>query len=68
MQCSNRAFAGGGGPKKPPIDKAETDFDVVLVGKLGKDPCIVCANLLTLSDIFRRSKFCFFAQALAIER
>ena len=32
VQCSQRAFAGGG-PSKPPIDKDETEFDIVLVGK-----------------------------------
>jgi peptidase E len=31
IQCSQRAFAGGG-PSKAPIDKDETEFDLVLVG------------------------------------
>ena len=32
VQCSQRAFAGGG-PTKAPIDKDETEFDIVVVGK-----------------------------------
>ena len=32
IQCSQRAFAGGG-PSKAPIDKDETEFDLVVVGE-----------------------------------
>lgn len=32
VQASQRGFAGGGA-KKPAIDPATTDFDVILVGK-----------------------------------
>ena len=34
VQASQRGFAGGGGPKKPALGPDETDFDLVLVGKL----------------------------------
>ena len=36
VQASQRGFAGGGGPKKPALGPNETDFDLVLVGKLYK--------------------------------
>lgn len=39
IQSANRGFAGGG-PKKAAMDPKETNFDVVFVGKLYKNPLL----------------------------
>ena len=59
IQCSQRAFAGGG-PSKAPIDKDETEFDLVVVGEY--------LSIQILKIFLRRCKQCCSLEALAGER